>query len=58
MVKFSRIIRLIKSSKFLRCGADINKNLRLIDFSRFLKFWFRVKAVYYRAFLFAMGGGK
>ena len=54
-VKFSRIIKSVKFNKFLRCRVDINKNLRL---SGFPKFWFRVKAVHYRAFLLAIGGGK
>ena len=31
---------------------------RLIDFNRFFKFWFRVRAVSYRAFLLVIGGGK
>ena len=54
-MEFSGIVRLVKSSKFLRCRVDINKNLRL---SRFFKFWFGVKVVYYKAFLLTMGGGK
>ena len=58
LVEFSRIIRSVKSSKFLRCGVDISRNLRLIDLSEFLKFQFGVRVVSYRAFLFATGGGK
>ena len=58
LVKFSGIIRLVESGKFLRYRIDINGNLRLMDLSGFFKFWFRVRAVSYRAFLFAMGGGK
>ena len=54
-MKFSGIIKLIKFSRFLRYKVDINRNLRL---SRFFKFWFRVKVVYYKAFLLATGGGK
>ena len=57
-MKFSRIIRLIKSGRFLRCRVDISKNLRLIDFSGFLKFQFRVKVISYRAFLLAIEGSK
>ena len=48
----------MESGEFLRCRVDISENLRLIDFSGFLKFWFRVKVVHYRAFLLVMGGGK
>ena len=57
-MKFSRIVRLVEFSKFLRYKVDISGNLRLIDLSGFLKFWFRVRAVSYKVFLFAMGGGK
>ena len=42
-------------SGFLKCRVDISGNLTL---SRFFKFQFKVRAVYYRAFLLAMGGGK
>ena len=38
LVKFSGIIRLVESGKFLKCKVDISGNLRLIDFSRFFKF--------------------
>ena len=58
LVKFSGIIRLVESSGFLRCKIDISRNLRLIDLSRFLKFQLRVRVVYYKVFLFIMGGGK
>ena len=57
-MKFSGIIRSIESGGFLRYRVDINRNLRLMDFSKFPKFQFKVRAVSYRAFLFAMGGGK
>ena len=33
-------------------------NLRLMDLSGFLKFWFRVRVVSYKVFLLAMGGSK
>ena len=58
LVKFSRIIRLVESGKFLRYRVNISRNLRLMDFSGFLKFWFRVRVVSYKAFLFTIGGGK
>ena len=58
LVKFSGIIRLVKSGEFLRCKVDISGNFRLMDLSGFSKFWFRVKAVFYRAFLLTTGGGK
>ena len=55
LVEFGGIVRLVESSRFLRCGVDFNRNLRL---SRFLKFWFRVRVIHYKAFLLATGGGK
>ena len=58
LIKFSGIIRSVESSKFLKYKVDINGNLRLMDLSGFPKFQFRVKAVHYRAFLLATGGGK
>ena len=45
----------MESSGFLKYRVDIGGNLRL---SKFPKFWFRVKAVYYKAFLLTTGGGK
>ena len=54
-MEFGRIVRLVESSKFLRCKVDIGGNLRL---SRFFKFQFRVRVVYYRVFLLIIGGGK
>ena len=57
-MEFGGISKLIKSSKFLRHRVDISKNLRLIDFSKFLRFQFRVRMVYYRTSLLAMRGGK
>jgi len=38
LVEFSKIPMLVESSGFLRYKVDINKNLRLIDFSRFPRF--------------------
>ena len=58
LVEFSGIVRLVKSGGFLRYKVDISGNLRLMDFSGFFKFWFRVRVVHYRAFLLIMGGGK
>ena len=37
-VEFGRILRLVKSSGFLRRGVDISGNLRLVDLSRFPRF--------------------
>ena len=54
-MKFSGIVRSVEFSKFLRYRVDIGGNLRL---SRFFKFWFRVRAVYYKTFLLTMGGSK
>jgi hypothetical protein len=58
LVEFSGVPRLMESNKFLRHRVDISRNLRLIDFSKFLKFWFRVRAVYYKTFLLATRGSK
>ena len=37
-VEFSRILRLVESSRFLRRRVDISRNLRLVDLSRFPRF--------------------
>ena len=58
LVEFSRILRLVEFSRFLRYRVDISRNLRLVDLSRFPRFQFRVRAVYYKAFLLIMGGSK
>ena len=55
LVEFSKIVKSVKSSEVLRYRVDIGGNLRL---GRFFKFWFRVKVVYYKVFLFIIGGGK
>ena len=55
LVEFSGIVKSVKSSGFLKYRVDISENLRL---SGFLKFWFKVRVVYYRAFLLAIGGSK
>ena len=68
-MKFSRILRLVESSRFLRYRVDISRNLRLVDLgrnlrlvdlSRFPRFYFRFRfrAVYYKVFLLIIGGGK
>ena len=60
LVEFSRILRLVESGGFLRYRVDISRNLRLVDLSRFPRFYFRFRfrAVYYKAFLLITGGGK
>ena len=68
-MEFSRILRLVESGGFLRYRVDISRNLRLVDLgrnlrlvdlSRFPRFYFRFgfRAVYYKAFLLIIGGGK
>jgi hypothetical protein len=48
----------VESSRFLRCRIDIGGNLRLVDLGRFPRFQFRVRVVYYKAFLLITGGSK
>ena len=50
----------MESSRFLRCRVDISRNLRLVDLSRNLRFYFRFRfrAVYYKVFLLIIGGSK
>ena len=38
LVKFGKVPKLVESSKFLKYKVDINRNLRLIDFSKFPRF--------------------
>ena len=59
-MEFSKILRLVESSRFLRCRVDISRNLRLVDLGRFPRFYFRFRfrTVYYKAFLLIIGGGK
>ena len=57
-MEFGGIPGLVKSSRFFGYRVDISGNLRLMDFSGFPRFWFRVRAVYYRIFLLITGGGK
>jgi hypothetical protein len=54
-VKFSSISRLIEFSEFLRHKVDTNRNLRLVYPSGFLRFWFGVRVIYYKAFLLIIG---
>jgi hypothetical protein len=58
LVEFSSISRLIKSSKFFKHKVDTNKNLRLVDLSKFPRFQFGVKVIYYKAFLFIIKSSK
>jgi hypothetical protein len=37
-VEFSGILRLVESSRILRRGVDVGRNLRLVDFSGFSRF--------------------
>jgi hypothetical protein len=48
----------VESGRFLRCRIDIGRNLRLVDLSGFPRFQFRVRVVYYKAFLLIIGGSK
>ena len=59
-VEFSRILRLVESCRFLKYRVVISGNLRLVDLSRFLRFYFgfRFRAVYYKVFLLITGGSK
>ena len=59
-MEFGRILRLVESGGFLRYRVDIGRNLRLVDLSRFPRFYFRFRfrAVRYKAFLLITGGGK
>ena len=42
-VEFGGILRLVESSRFLRYRVDISRNLRLVDLSRFPRFYFRFR---------------
>ena len=57
LVEFSRILRLVESSRFLRCRVDISRNLRLVDLGRLPRFYFRFRfrVVYYKVFLLIIG---
>ena len=48
----------MESNKFLKYRVNINKKFKLIDFSGFFGFWFKVKVVYYKVFLLIIKGGK
>ena len=57
-MELSGIPRLVKSGRFLKYKVDISGNLRLIDLSRFPRFWFRVRVIHYKTFIFITGGSK
>ena len=46
-MEFGGISGLVEFGKFLRHGVNISGNFRLINFSKFSRFQFRVKVVYY-----------
>ena len=56
LVGFGGILGSVESSGFLT--VDIDGNLRLVDFSGFLRFLLRVKTAGYKTFLLAVGGSK
>ena len=63
LIKFSGFLKLVESSGFLRYRVESSGFLRYrVDIgrnlSRFLRFRFRVRVVYYKVFLFITGGGK
>ena len=49
---------MVEFGRFLRRRVDISGNFKLIDFSGFPRFWFRVGVVYYKIFLLIIGGSK
>jgi hypothetical protein len=57
-VEFSRILRLVESSGFLRYKIDISGNPRLVDLGGFPRFQFRVRVVRCKVFLLITGGSK
>ena len=60
LVEFGRILRLVEFSGFLRYRVDISRNLKLVDLSKFPRFYFRFRfrVVYYKVFLLIIEGGK
>jgi hypothetical protein len=58
LVEFLYWWNLVKFSGFLRHTAYINRNLKLINLSTFLRIRFKVKVIYFKAFLFIIKGGK
>ena len=58
LVEFGGIFRLVEFSGFLKYEVDFSRNLKLRDFSGFPRLRFRVKAIYHRAFLLTIEGGK
>jgi len=57
-MEFSKILRLVEFSKFSKYKVGISRNLRLVDLSGFLRFWFRVRTINCGVLLLATGGGK
>jgi len=58
-VWFSVIFRfLVELGRLFRCRVDISGKFRLIDSSRFFRFWFRVYTASHKALLLAIGGSK
>ena len=57
-MEFGGVPRLVKSGGFLKYRVDISRNLRLINLSKFPKFRFRVRVVYYKVFLLTTKGSK
>ena len=49
---------LVDVSRYPRSLIDASGYLILVEFSGFLKFWFGVRVVSYKALLLAMGGSK
>jgi len=42
LVEFGEILRLVESGGLFRYRVDVSGNFRLVDPSRFFRFWFRV----------------
>jgi len=42
LVEFGRILKLVKLGRLFRYRVDVNRNIKLINSSRFFRFWFRV----------------
>jgi hypothetical protein len=38
LAEFSKVLRLVESSRFLKYRIDISRNFRLVDLSRFVRF--------------------
>ena len=42
LVEFGRILRLVELGRLFRYRVDVGRNFKLVDSSRFFRFWFRV----------------